>query len=187
MALELEAELDGGLKFLSHSQHRVSLPAAAEVVKSPATTDISASAPSSSSRVVTKHVHFTPTCTTDIIAALFEQSNFRYSLTSSNRNQYCRPILKHNSVMSGYLRKAGNTFARALSALGAWCTAVTSENPNVRSDMYKQIVAQIRGSSPHLKQAGEAVLCENVHGMWMQLIEDFSMQREEFMPRDNVL
>jgi hypothetical protein len=89
--------------------------------------------------------------------------------------------------MTDYLRSVGSTFARALSSLGVWCSGVTSENPNVRSDMYKQLVAQIRGISPHLRQAGESVLQANIHGMWIQLVDDFSMQREEYTPKDIIL
>lgn len=89
--------------------------------------------------------------------------------------------------MTDYLRRAGSAFARALAALGTYCSGVTSDNPNVRSDMYKQLVAQIRGASPPMRQAGESVLCSNVHGMWLQLVEDFSIQREEYTPENIVL
>jgi hypothetical protein len=127
-----------------------------------------------------KHVRFS-SCTTDITASLLQ----RYAC--SNRI-HSRPILKFRpAIMSGYLRTAGSAFARALAALGAWCTGVTSENPNVRGDHYKQIVAQIRGSSTHLKEAAEAALYQNVHGLWMQLVEDFSMRRQEYASADNLL
>ena len=89
--------------------------------------------------------------------------------------------------MTEYLRRAGSTFSRALSALGVWCTGVTSENANIRSDMYKQLVAQIRGTSPHLRHAAESILQAHVHGMWVQLVDDFSMQREEYSPQDMIL
>lgn len=133
-----------------------------------------------------KHVHFSSS-TTDIISTLFERHQLRFSHTSIGQSRHCRPILKYSEDMTDYLRSVGSSFARALAALGVWCTGVTSENPNVRSDMYKQLVAQIRGTSPHLRHAGESILQTNVHGMWMQLVDDFSMQREEYTPKDIIL
>ena len=145
------------------------------------TTNTSQQQPSSPSQ---KHVHFA-SCTIDIVSALVQRHDVRFTTFET---KHCRPILKYTpDTMSGYLRKAGTTFARALNALGAWCTGVTSTNPNVRSDHYKQIVAQIRGSSPLLKEAAESALYQNVHGLWVQLVEDFSIRREEYVPRDNVL
>jgi hypothetical protein len=137
-------------------------------------------------RLNDKHVHFA-SCTTDITTTLFERSEFRFSLDAKRQAGHCRPILKYSLEMTEYLRRAGSSFARALAALGTYCSGVTSANPNVRSDMYKQLVAQIRGTSPHMRQAGESVLCANVHGMWLQLVEDFSMQREEYTPENIVL
>jgi hypothetical protein len=133
-----------------------------------------------------KRVHFAP-CTTDIITTLYHRAEFSFSTSYNHRireQRHCRPILKYSENMTAYIRRAGTSFARALSALGTWCAGVTSENPNVRSDMYKQLVAQIRGVSPHLRQAGESVLCANAHGMWVQLVEDFSIQREQYTPQD---
>ena len=89
--------------------------------------------------------------------------------------------------MTEYVRRTGSAFSRALSALGVWCTGVTSDNPNIRSDMYKQLVSQIRGTSPHLRQAAESILQANVHGMWVQLVDDFSMKREEYTTKDIIL
>ena len=137
-------------------------------------------------RIHKKHVHFA-SCTTDILKERFERSEFQFSDRSIRRFAYGRPILKYSNDMTDYLRRAGSSFARALSALGTWCSGITSENPNIRSDMYKQLVAQIRGTSPHLRQAAESVLQNNVHGMWFQLVDDFSMQREEYTERDIVL
>ena len=89
--------------------------------------------------------------------------------------------------MTEHLRRTGSAFSHALSALGILCTGVTSDNPNIRSDMYKQLVAQIRGISPHLRQAAESILQANVHGMWVQLVDDFSMQREQYTANDLIL
>jgi hypothetical protein len=89
--------------------------------------------------------------------------------------------------MAQYLRRAGSGFARALAALGAWCSGVTSDNANIRSDMYKQLVTQIRGTSTHFRRAGETILQDHVHGMWVQLVDDFSIQREECTPNDTIL
>jgi hypothetical protein len=133
-----------------------------------------------------KKVHFAFS-TADITNTLFERRNFRFSHNSTGSLRHCRPILKYSEDMAGYLRSVGGTFARALSALGVWCTGVTSDNPNIRSDMYKQLVAQVRGISPHLRQAGESVLQANIHGMWVQLVDDFSINREEYTPSDMIL
>jgi hypothetical protein len=133
-----------------------------------------------------KQVRFS-SCTTDIITTLLERHQFRFSNSIVHSSAHCRPILKYSEDMTDYLRSVGSTFARALSSLGVWCSGVTSENPNVRSDMYKQLVAQIRGISPHLRQARESVLQANIHGMWIQLVDDFSMQREECTPKDIIL
>ena len=130
-----------------------------------------------------KRVHFAPT-TTDIITTLSSRAEFSFSTSCNREQRHCRPILKYSENMTAYIRRAGTSFAKALSALGTWCAGVTSENPNVRSDMYKQLVAQIRGVSPHLRQAGESVLCQNVHGMWVQLVEDFAIRREQYTPQD---
>jgi hypothetical protein len=119
-------------------------------------------------------------CATDIVTALFDRADFDFSQTVPSTN--CRPILKYSTSMSEYFKRAGTTFARALAAFGTWASGVVSVNPNVRSDMYKQIVAQIRGTSAHLRPAGESVLHQNIAGMWLQLVEDFSMQREEYSP-----
>jgi hypothetical protein len=133
-----------------------------------------------------KHVRF-ESYTTDIITSLFERSEFRFYSDRKRQTGHCRPVLKYSQEMTDYLRRAGSSFARALAALGTYCSGVTSDNPNVRSDMYKQLVAQIRGASPHMRQAGESVLCSNVHGMWLQLVEDFSIQREEYTPENIAL
>ena len=134
-----------------------------------------------------KQVHFSSS-TTDIITTLLERNQFRFSHTSiAGGSRHCRPILKYSGDMTEYLRRAGSTFSRALSTLGVWCTGVTSENANIRSDMYKQLVAQIRGTSPHLRQAAESILQAHVHGMWVQLVDDFSMQREEYTPKDMIM
>lgn len=133
-----------------------------------------------------KQVRFS-SCTTDIIITLFERHQFRFSNNTVHHSTHCRPILKHSKDMTDYLRSVGSTFARALSSMGVWCSGVTSQNPNIRSDMYKHLVAQIRGISPHLRQAGESVLQTNIHGMWIQLVDDFSMQREEYTSKDIIL
>jgi hypothetical protein len=134
-----------------------------------------------------KRVHFS-SCTTDIIASLLENNQFRFSHTRvTGDSRHCRPILKYSEDMTEDLRRTGSTFSRALSTLGTWCTGVTSNNPNIRSDMYKQLVAQIRGNSRHLRQAAESMLQGNVHGMWVQLVDDFSMQREEYTATDIIL
>jgi hypothetical protein len=133
-----------------------------------------------------KRVRFTTLSPTDIRAALVEQLEFRL-LREQTAHHHCRPILKHSSEMTGYIRRAGGEFARALAALGTWCSGVTSPKANVRSDMYRQLVAQIRGTSAHLRHAGESVLQANIHGMWVQLVDDFSIQREDFTPADQIL
>ena len=146
------------------------------------------SQPQREARTKRKHVRFCP-CTTDIIEALY-RSTFRFPPRNSSRTGHHRRSILKNPLdvdMSGYLRIAGSAFARALGALGAWCTGVTSSNPNIRSDMYKQLVAQIRGTSPHLRRAGESVLQANVHGMWMQLVDDFTIHREEYSQNDIAL
>ena len=169
METEVVVEAERGLKSLSHQQRVSSQP-------SPSTT-------SSSPRSGKRHVRF-DFSTTDINLSLLRDPAFRYSCSERH---CCRPILKYTPAMSGYLRKAGSTFARALSALGAWCTGVTSENPNVRNDHYKQIIAHIRGSSLPLKHAAEAALYQNVHGLWMQLVEDFSIRRDNYATSDQIL
>jgi hypothetical protein len=142
---------------------------------------------SKSQRDHKKQVRFS-SCTTDIITSLFEKNQFRFSSTRVAANsRHCRPILKYSEDMTEYLRRTGSAFSRALSALGVWCTGVTSDNPNIRSDMYKQLVSQIRGTSPHLRQAAESILQANVHGMWVQLVDDFSMKREEYTTKDIIL
>jgi hypothetical protein len=128
-----------------------------------------------------KKVHFS-TCQTDILVSLFDRTEFTFSRVSP-RKGHCRPILKY-SDMTDYFKRAGSTFARALASLGTWASGVTSSNPNVRSDMYREIVARIRGTSAHLRHAGESVLYSNILGMWGQLVEDFSMQREDYTPGD---
>ena len=133
-------------------------------------------------------------CTTDIVSVLCQravsQKIFRYSNPIENcadRRRHCRPALKYTAEMAKYLREAGNQFARALSLFGEWCTGVTSTNPNVRSDMYKQLVAQTRSTSPHLKHAAEAVLAQSINGMWLQLVDDFTIQRLNYTESNIVL
>ena len=130
-----------------------------------------------------KQVHFSA-CTTDIITVLLDRAEFSFLRDVAPQSRHCRPILKYSSEMTSYFKRAGTTFAKALASLGTWASGVVSTNPNVRSDMYKEIVAQIRGMSPHLRAAGESVLCANITGMWLQLVEDFSMQREEYTPQE---
>ena len=125
------------------------------------------------------------TCTTDILAVLFDRDEFTFSRTNTRR-VHRRPILKYDN-MSEYFKRAGTTFARALASLGTWASGVTSHNPNVRSDMYKHLVAQIRGGSAHLRHAGESVLYQHIAGLWIRLVEDFSVQREEWSIGDLVL
>jgi pantothenate kinase type III len=81
--------------------------------------------------------------------------------------------------MAQYLRKTGEHFNKALHAFGRWCHGVTSKNANVRSDMYKNIVAQIRGASKQMQQTAQKALHQNVHGFWVTLVDDFNMIREE--------
>jgi hypothetical protein len=138
----------------------------------------------SHNRTKGKTVRF-ETCTTDILAVLFDRDEFTFSRTSTRRG-HCRPILKYDN-MSEYFKRAGTTFARALASLGTWASGVTSQNPNVRSDMYKHLVDQIRSSSPPLRQAGESVLYQHIAGLWTRLVEDFSVQREEWSTGDLVL
>ena len=134
-----------------------------------------------------KQVHFSSR-TTDIVTSLLEKNQFRFSHTLVTADStHCRPILKYSEDMTEDLRRTGSAFSRALSTLGVWCTGVTSDNPNIRSDMYKQLVAQIRGISPHLRQAAESILQANVHGMWVQLVDDFSIKREEHTAQDIIL
>jgi hypothetical protein len=149
-------------------------------------TGVSSHPPNPAVQRVARHVHF-DSCTTDIITNLLERNKFRFTCKNTPNSVHSRPILKYTDDMTDYLRRAGSSFARALSALGTWCTGVTSDNPNIRSDMYRQLVAQIRGFSPHLRQAGETLLQGNVQGMWFQLVDDFSMQREEYASKDILL
>jgi hypothetical protein len=125
------------------------------------------------------------TCTTDILAVLFDRDEFTFSRTRT-QHSYRRPILKYDN-MSEYFKRAGTTFARALASLGTWASGVTSHNPNVRSDMYKHLIAQIRGTSAPLRHAGESVLYQHIAGLWIRLVEDFSVQREEWSIGDLVL
>jgi hypothetical protein len=132
-----------------------------------------------------KQVHFS-SCTTDIITSL-EKNQFRSHSSVVGDSRHCRPILKYSEDMTEQVRKTGSTFSCALSTLGVWCAGVTSDNPNIRSDMYKQLVAQIRGTSPHLRQAAESILQANVHGIWVQLVDDFGMQRREYTATNLIL
>lgn len=140
----------------------------------------------SSQRIQKKSVRFAP-LTADILTNLFERTEFRFPTAIARPSPRNRPILKYSDNMTECFRRAGSAFARVLSALGAWCSGVTSDNPNIRSDMYKQLVAQIRGTSPYLRQAGESVLQNNVHGMWLQLVDDFGMKREHYTTKDLIL
>jgi len=139
------------------------------------------------------HVHFSNS-TTDILSVLRQratscQNLYRYSNPferSAESRRPCRPALKYSIEMSKYLREAGTQFAKALALFGKWCTGVTSTNPNVRSDMYKQLVAQTRSTSPHLKYAVEGILLQSINGMWIQLVDDFSIQRVKYTD-DNIV
>jgi len=140
------------------------------------------------------HVHFS-NCTTDIVSVLRQRATtcqkvYRYSNPFepfAESKRHCRPALKYSVEMSKSLREAGTQFTKALALFGKWCTGVTSTNPNVRSDMYKQLVAQTRSTSPHLKYAVEGVLLQSIHGMWFQLIDDFSIQRVKYTDSNIVL
>jgi len=139
------------------------------------------------------HVHFSNN-TTDILSVLREratscQNLYRYSNPferSAELRRHCRPALKYSTEMSNYLREAGTQFAKALALFGKWCTGVTSTNPNVRSDMYKQLVAQTRSTSPHLKNVVDGILLQSINGMWIQLVDDFSIQRVKYTD-DNIV
>lgn len=144
-------------------------------------------------RRTNKHVHFSDS-TTNILSSLCQRTTplqvFRYSDPIpffSDSNRHCRPALKYSIEMVRFFREAGSQLAKALALFGEWCTGVTSTNPNVRSDMYKQLTAQIRSTSPHLKAAGEAVLVQSIQGMWYQLVDDFTTLREEYTEREIVL
>src|SRR5271170_6411443 len=95
---------------------------------------------------IKKQVHFS-THTTDIITTLRKRRQFQFSYSPVQRSTHPKPILKYPDNMADYLRRAGNSFSYALHSMGVWCAGVTSKNPNIRSDMYKQLVAQIRGVS----------------------------------------
>lgn len=132
-----------------------------------------------------KRVHFSSS-TTDIAKALIERLELQYLLKRRGR-RHCRPILKYSKRMNDYLRTSGSTFARGLAAFGKWCSGVTSTNPNIRSDMYKQLIAQLRSTSQPLRHATESVLQANIPAMWVQLLEDFSIHRYEYTKKDVVL
>jgi hypothetical protein len=121
--------------------------------------------------------------TTDIVSALaLRHQQLRFPpYTKPRPPVHCKPILKDSAGnMTEYLRSVGKAFGQALHAFGVWCTGVTSKNPNVRCDMYKQLIAQIRGSSLQMQMAAWTVLQNHVHGIWVQLLDDFSMLREEY-------
>jgi len=82
--------------------------------------------------------------------------------------------------MDQYVKQAKVSFTCALSALGTWCTGVTSTDKNVRSEMYEKMVKSIRGHSSFVRFGAQAILECGVHGMWWQLVEDFSIEREEY-------
>jgi hypothetical protein len=84
------------------------------------------------------------------------------------------------------LWQTGEVYARALGTLGAWCTGVTSRNPNVRVDMYRQLIARIRGARLE-SEAAHTVLFNSVHGVWLQLVEDFAIRKEVYSPEDDNL
>jgi hypothetical protein len=132
-----------------------------------------------------KRVHFS-SCITDIAKSLIERTELQ-NLIKRRGQRHCRPILKYSKEMNEYLRTAGTTFARGLAQLGKWCSGVTSANPNVRSDMYKQLLAQLRSTSRPLRHATESVLQANLPAMWVQLLEDFSIYRYEYTKKDIIL
>jgi len=132
-----------------------------------------------------KRVHFSPS-TTDIAKTLIERTELQNLLKRRGR-RHCRPILKYSKEMNDYVRTAGSTFARGLAAFGKWCSGVTSANPNVRSDMYKQLLAQLRNTSQPLRHATESVLQANLPAMWVQVLEDFSIHRYEYTKQDIIL
>ena len=134
-------------------------------------------------------VHFAA-ATIDIRSVLAQRRDARFSPSAAARysTHHCRPILKDSGGdMTHYLRRTGEAFGRALHALGVWCTGVTSKNPNVRCDMYKQLIAQIRADSAQMQWAATTVLQDHVHGFWFNLVDDFSMQREEYSQKDIIL
>jgi hypothetical protein len=132
-----------------------------------------------------KRVHFS-SCTTDIAQTLIERTELR-NLLKRRGQQHRRPILKYSKEMNDYLRTVGTTLARGLAQFGKWCSGVTSANPNVRSDMYKQLLAHLRSTSQPLRHATESVLQANIPAMWVQLLEDFSICRYEYTKKDVIL
>jgi len=128
--------------------------------------------------------------TIDIRSALARRRDAGFSPTATTRysTPHCKPILKDSEGnMTQYLRRTGEAFGRALHALGVWCTGVTSKNPNVRCDMYKQLIAQIRGDSVQMQWAATTILQNHVHGFWLSLVDDFAMQREEYSQEHIIL
>jgi hypothetical protein len=125
-------------------------------------------------------VHFAAS-TVDVLAALAHRRHSQLPRHPTlNTQAHCKPILKDSeSSMTAYLRKTGEHFSKALHAFGRWCHGVTSKNANVRSDMYKTLIAQIRGASQQMQRAAGKVLHENVHGFWVSLVDDFNIIREE--------
>ena len=136
-----------------------------------------------------RSVQFAAT-TIDIRSALARRRDARFSPSATTRYSiaHCKPILKDSEGnMTQYLRRTGEAFGRALHALGVWCTGVTSKNPNVRCDMYKQLIAQIRADSAQMQWAATTVLQNHVHGFWFNLVDDFAMQREEYSQKHIIL
>lgn len=86
--------------------------------------------------------------------------------------------------MTDSLRKQGTAYKRALATFGKWCARVASDNPHVRNDMYSRLYDCICAKPPPVRKAGKIALANNIHAIWMQLVDDFSMQREAYTPKD---
>jgi hypothetical protein len=89
--------------------------------------------------------------------------------------------------MTESLRKEGSAYKHALVELGRWCQRVTSNNPNVRSAVYKKLHGSTWLKSPHLRKAAYSVIANNIHAIWIQVVDDFSIQREEYTSEDLLL
>jgi hypothetical protein len=129
-------------------------------------------------------VHFAAS-TVDVLSALAHRIH-RPDSTRPSPPHY-RPILKHSESSMTFLRDSRERFSNLLRAFGRWCHGVTSKNPNLRSDMYKNLIAQLRGGYRQPQMIAERVLYNNLNGFWATLVDDFNMIREEYSEQELIL
>jgi hypothetical protein len=89
--------------------------------------------------------------------------------------------------MDECLKSSGTEFTKALAAFGTWAAGIASKNANVRSDMYKQLLAQLRSTSSNFRAVAESVLQAKIAEMWDQLVEDYAIQKLEATDDDKIL